>query len=176
MPGFAVQNLGGLAGDSRAVSTQEFIYNYCWEIFDLFETQDKDLLVYAKEATAPVFSVGIENHQGTSLNYKFAKNVTYDDVKITFYDSVGLLRIMKNWRERVWTSDDGIKTAESYKKNSRLLIYPPTWNVNDCENWKLIGSWPSTIRHGDLTYTSSDVKLVEVTVTYDYAEETIGIA
>jgi len=39
----------------------------------------------------------------------------------------------------------------------------------------LVGSWPSVIRHGDLTYTSSDVKIVEVTLTYDFAVVRSGI-
>jgi hypothetical protein len=174
MPGFAVgQNFGGMAGMRTATATQEYLYTYTWEIFELFETQEP-LLVHAKELTTPTFSVGIEMQQGASLEYKFAKSVSYDDVKVTFYDTVGLIRILKGWRQRVWTAAEGLKLAERYKRNSRLLIYPPTWEEDKATNWKLIGSWPSVIRHGELTYTSSDVKIVEVTVTYDWAEEEQG--
>ncbi len=41
--------------------------------------------------------------------------------------------------------------------------------------YDLVGSWPSVIRHGDLTYTSSDVKIVEVTLTYDFAVARSGL-
>ena len=36
-------------------------------------------------------------------------------------------------------------------------------------NWFLYNSWPSQIRSGELTYTNSDIKIVEVTVAYDWA-------
>lgn len=174
MPGFAVQsidgNLGGRAGGGVGVSaTQEYIYNYTWEIFQLFENYD-NLLLNAKDITTPTFSVGIENHQGASLEYKFAKNVSYDDVKVVFYDVVGMIKIFKEWRQSVWTSFSGLKSPNEYKKRSSLAIYPPNWDIDKGELWTLIGSWPSVIRHGELTYTSSDVKIVEITVTYDYAD------
>jgi hypothetical protein len=179
MPGFAVDgNFGGNVGTRRTRdvggSTQEYLYTYTWEIFELFGT-DERLLVNAKDATTPTFSVGIETQQGASLEYKFAKSVSYDDVKVSFYDAVGMIRIFKAWRERVWTAEDGLKVADRYKRNSRLDVYPPTWDIADGVSWKLTGSWPSVIRHGELTYTSSDVKLVEITVTYDWAEEFQGV-
>jgi hypothetical protein len=174
MPGFAVNgvngNFGGQAGAGAGVAaTQEYVYTYSWEIFQLFENFD-NLLINAKDITTPTFSVGIETQQGASLEYKFAKSVSYDDVKVTFYDVVGFIGIFKEWRESVWTNQDGLKVASDYKKRSSLGVYPPDWDRNKGEIWSLTGSWPSVIRHGELTYTSSDVKVVEITVTYDYAE------
>lgn len=172
MPGFAIQGIngvfGGQAGDKPVSATQEYLYSYTWEIFQLMGNLDS-LLVNAKDISTPTFTVGIETQQGASLEYKFAKNVSYDDIKVTFYDAVGMIKIFKEWRETVWTSQDGLKTAESYKRNSKLIIFPPSWDKTQSVEWHLTGSWPSSIRHGELTYTSSDVKLVEVTVTYDFA-------
>lgn len=174
MPGFAIQGIdgqfGGRAGAGAGVpGTQEYLYTYTWEIFQIFENYD-NLLINAKDITTPTFTVGIETQQGASLEYKFAKNVSYDDVKVTFYDVVGMIGIFKQWRESVWTNQGGLKTAEQYKKVSSLAVMPPDWDILKGELWSLTGSWPSTIRHGELTYTSSDVKIVEITVTYDYAE------
>ena len=174
MPGFAVRgidgNFGGQAGSVPGASaTGDYYYTYTWEIYQVFGNYD-NLLVNAKDITTPTFSVGIETNQGASLEYKFAKNVSYDDVKVTFYDAVGMLKIFKEWRQTVWTSFDGLKTAEQYKKTSSLGIFPPDWDQAKRQLWSLTGSWPSTIRHCELTYTSSDVKVVEVTITYDYAE------
>ena len=39
------------------------------------------------------------------------------------------------------------------------------------QEYRLINSWPSVIKYGELTYTTSDIKKVEVTLTYDWAEE-----
>lgn len=173
MPGFAIQGIngvfGGQAGNVPGPSAiQEYLYSYTWEIFQLMGNLDS-LLINAKDISTPTFTVGIETQQGASLEYKFAKNVSYDDIKVTFYDAVGMIKIFKEWRETVWTNQDGLKTAESYKRNSTLIISPPSWENDKSVEWHLTGSWPSSIRHGELTYTSSDVKLVEVTVTYDFA-------
>jgi hypothetical protein len=167
--------VGGQAGSMRGPSSfQEYLHNYTWEVFQLFG-DSQTLLVNAKDITPPAFTVDIENQQGSALRYKFAKSVSYDDVKIVFYDVVGLIKIVKRWRETVWTPGTGLKLANDYKKESRINIYSPTWEPKDGYSWILKGSWPSVIRHGDLTYTSSDVKVVEVTVTYDWAEETTSV-
>ena len=175
MPGFQVMGVGGYAGLTRGPSSfQEYMYSYTWEIFQLFGETGR-LLVNAKDVTPPTFTVSIENNQGASLEYKFAKSVSFDDVKVTFYDVVGLIKTIKQWREMVWTQGSGLKLAEDYKKESRINVFPPTWDLQSGYGWILKGSWPSVIRHGDLTYTSSDVKVVEVTVTYDWAEEATSV-
>lgn len=168
-------NVGGQVGSVKGPSSfQEYLHTYTWEVFQLFGNHET-LLVNAKDITVPTFTVGIETYQGSALEYKFAKSVSYDDVKITFYDVVGLIKIVKNWRQSVWTQDSGLKLANDYKKESKINVYPPTWEPKDGYSWILKGSWPSVIRHGDLTYTSSDVKVVEVTVAYDWAEETTSV-
>jgi len=182
MPGFVVRGVdggdfGGQVGERQLGATEEYYYSYTWEIFDLFtpnRRHDRHVFVKARDITLPTFSVGIETQQGASLEYKFAKNVSYDDVKVTFYDAVGTIDLLKEWRERVWTTDEGLKVAEDYKRISELDVHTPRWDEENRVKWKLTGSWPSSIRHGELTYTSSDVKIVEVTVTYDFAESQRG--
>lgn len=181
MPGFAVSGgingpFGGQGQEWAGSSTREFIYTYTWQIMNLMDRNvnisgPESALIYAKEMTLPTFSVGIENHQGASLEYKFAKSVSWDDIKITFYDSVGMINILRSWRQQVWTADQGLLQADEYKKESEIDVLTPSWIPETATTWRLFGSWPSTIRHGDLTYTSSDVKIVEITVTYDFADE-----
>ena len=182
MPGFFVGDVGNHPRGSASPVT-EYYYTYTWLIENLFidsntptTSDEKSVLVNAKEMTLPAFIVGKEMYTGASLEYKFAKSVSYDDVKVTWYDSVGLINIIKKWRESVWTPNTGLVPAGGYKKDSYLTQYIP--NVSDQNDdvrrfveYKLIGSWPSVIRHGDLTYANSDVKIVEVTITYDWAEE-----
>lgn len=178
MPGFQInQNLGNNPRGA-AQTTAEYYYTYTWEvenIFDEFTTDARDVLIHAKDMTLPAFVVGKETLIGSALEYKFAKNVSFDDVKITWYDTVGLIEIMKRWRRSVWTQEDGLSAAGVYKKRTfqRQYIGDTNGTIDDARDvrYRLEGSWPSVIRHGDLTYTNSDVKIVEVTVTYDWAEE-----
>ena len=177
MPGFMVATedgtLGGRIGAGRINGRVEYYYNYFWEIEHLFETarySTTQSLISLKEASLPTFTVNKETYTGSSLEYKFAKSVTWDDIKVTWYDSAGLLPHLRRWRQAVWTPDYGLSAASEYKRRSILHNFLPTGKGDN--TWTLINSWPSQIRHGDLTYTSSEVKLVEVTVSYDWAEAT----
>lgn len=188
MPGFIVNNIGG--DRKRGVQpTANYYYTYLWNIDSLFVDSGflsgftnfyKSLsdvgLIHAKDMTLPAFSVSKDMLIGGSLEYKFAKAVSYDDVKITWYDTVGLIDTLKKWRESVWDPKTGLAPYGDYKKLTvqRQYITNDDGDVSDDVTYRLHGSWPSTIRHGDLTYTNSDVKIVEVSVTYDYAIEYRG--
>ena len=170
MPGFVVNGLGGRNGTALS-STTEFYHQYFWEINSLLGTSlnSGSPLIACKDISAPVFNVEPERVQSSSLVYKFAKSVSWDDIKVTWYDSVGLLEYVTRWRKSVWTPECGIKTASEYKQTSRITNYLPTGDK--AYAWKLINSWPVVIKTGDLTYATSDIKLVEVTVSYDWAVE-----
>jgi hypothetical protein len=128
--------------------------------------------ILAKDATVPTFSVGKETVDGASLVYKYASMVTWEDIKVTFYDTMlgsgKTSDVVKGWRKTVWTDTGGLASPSDYKKDSQISIYTLDWETSTV--WTLHGSWPSTIKEGDLTYTNTDVKVIEVTVSYDWAE------
>ena len=95
--------------------------------------------------------------------------MTWDDVKVTWYDTYLMLDTLKKWRESVWTPEKGLMPATDYKTGSILSTNLPDGTATN--EWNLVNSWPSTIRYGDLTYTNSDIKIVDVTIAYDWAEE-----
>lgn len=178
MPGFRVNGVSGtFGGEEKSAATagppatREYHYSYTWQVLELVGNYEYMMITTIRDISLPTFRVTTETQQGASLEYKFAKNVSYEDVKVTFYDTVGLLEKVKEWRKTVWTPQEGLKVANDYKKRSRINVFTPEWNQNDSQNFTLHGSWPSVIRHGELTYTKSDVKIVEVTITYDWAEE-----
>lgn len=166
MPGFIVEDIGYGApgGDIKTY------YTYTWDILTVLgDRTTYPPLIYLKEMGLPTFSVGQERVKGASLNYKFASDVTWEDVKVTWYDTSGMLKVIQKWRESVWTEEGGLQPPKEYKKESWLRTFLP--DASEINGWKLINSWPSTIRHGDLTYTQSDVKVVDVVISYDWAEE-----
>ena len=121
---------------------------------------------------------------GSSLVYKYAGMVTWEDIRITFYDTaaggyiptsgvpgsaqIKTSTVLKNWRENVWSSKTGLQSPSDYKKWSTISIYTLDWSIRSI--WTLHGSWPSVVKEGDLTYTSTDIKVIEVTISYDWAE------
>jgi len=176
MPGFMIDQTGVNDDELNPASAyDEYYYSYTWTILNLFkDPTDPGSLrhtaaIHLKDCTLPTFTVNQERYQGASLEYKFAKSVSWDDIKVSWYDTKGLVDIIRKWRQNIWTSEKGIKTAYQYKKETMILNYLPTGQGK--VKWKLINSWPSSIRYGDLTYTTSDAKFVDINITYDWAED-----
>ena len=166
MPGFKV----GFESVEGIDAKTEFYYTYTWEVpLILGSTTKRNELIILRECTTPTFTVNKESYTGASLEYKFAKSVAWEDVKLTWYDTKGLIDRIRDWRRTVWTASEGLKTAKEYKKNSQISCFLP--DSTGVFGWILRNSWPSSIRNGELTYTNSDIKVVEVTLSYDWADE-----
>jgi hypothetical protein len=172
MPGFIIRNLGG--GRESQTTKKEYFTNYNWIIPNLFEStqSNRDNIISLKDATLPSFTVN-KKSAITQIEYKFADSITFDDVSVTWYDADGLhVEIMK-WKDSVWKPDAfGVRQASEYKKLSVISVYQ-SFNGGKLINHNLYNSWPSGIKHSDLTYTSSEIKLVTVTITYDWSDTSV---
>jgi hypothetical protein len=177
MPGFIVNDVGG-GSASRAAAGIKPVYNYTWDINSLFEDPINTTRLLAKDATMPTFTITKDTVDGSSLTYKYAGMVVWEDIKVTFYDVVlggdspGSIQlkastIFKTWRETVWSNSTGLRSPSDYKKESKISTYTLDWQAETV--WTLHGSWPSVVKEGDLTYTNTDIKVVEVTISYDWA-------
>lgn len=173
MPGFTINGFGAgaPANDIRPH------YKYTWDIPSLFEsgvttrvTAGRRPLIYAIDAGTPSWDFDKDEVQGSSLKYKYAKAVIWNDIKITWYDTTGLAEIIRDWRRMVWTPETGLKLPNEYKKES--ILRSLTFDWEDPVIWTLKNSWPQAVKTGDLSYTTSEVKIVDVTVAYDWAVET----
>ena len=178
MPGFIVE--GDRIELQHNDSNKEYFYSYTWNISKIFNTNNPkdltDIKIGLKDCTLPTFTVNKETIEGAQLEYKFAKSISWEDVNVTWYDSEGLFQHILSWRKSVWDSQGiGLKTATEYKKNTVIESYAGSWNDTfEYQKYELYNSWPSSIKYGDLTYTSSEVKYISVTITYDWAVESIG--
>lgn len=191
MPGFIVIPEDDITTEPlpRPSDKARYYYSFTWDITSVFNsdtdpalhnlvssTTTKSPLIHLKNATLPSVTFGKESVKGASLEYKFAKDVSWNDISITWYDTEGMINVVKAWRKMVWSSKLGLNVASFYKRNTILYTYLPDSDplkLDDAGDtvWKLFNSWPSSINYGELTYTSSDVKVVDVTVTYDWAAE-----
>jgi hypothetical protein len=173
LPGFNVaQNVGvGIAATGDRLKP---VYQYTWKILNLFEDIRSlfPTVILAKEITLPTFTVAKETVDGSSLIYKYAGMITWEDIRITFYDMVvGDTKssdIINSWRKNVWSSDTGLKNPNDYKRDSRIEVY--SFDLEYTTTWVLHGSWPQVVKEGDLTYTATEIKVIDVVVSYDWAE------
>lgn len=175
MPGFVVpvrdKAIGGHGADGGAAANADFYNTYTWQIFQLFGKSIMDTgLVYLRDATLPTFTANQDSYLGSSLEYKWAKSVAWDDIKVTWYDTVGLGQVVRDWRKRIWNPTNGLQVAGEYKKRSQIDVY--TGDGNNVVTWCLVGSWPKIVKYGELTYTESNIRTVEVTIAYDWAYDT----
>lgn len=168
MPGFTVNGHG-----SGAAAAVRPYYKYTWELDYLFSSRylgTTSPLIYAINATLPTWVFDKDEAPGASIKYKQAKNISWNPIKISWYEVVGLASILKKWRELVWTPEEGLKDPSIYKQPSSLRSL--TFNWQKPVVWQLHNSWPQEVNSGDLSYSDSDMKVVTVTVEYDWATET----
>ena len=176
MPGFIIGDTKDSKNPNFKLNTvtDEYYTNFFWDISQILNDSVvnnagyKKSLLALKECKLPTFTIEEEKVLGSSVEYKFAKKVNWDDISITWYDNFGLLSVMKSWMSSVFTLKYGMALASNYKKQSTIIVHTPSDSSR--QFYTLNQSWPKSIKFGDLSYTSSDIKIIEATLSYDYAE------
>lgn len=165
MPGFNIRG-GGDGGEPP--NTEETNRAHRWMIISLGEnTVSNENTLFAKTLVLPGFTVEEEVITSAAIKYKFAKTVNWEDVSIAFYDTLNLFPQLIEWQNLVYTENAGIQPANSYKLRS---IFSQTDNTGEPINqFTLHNSWPKSLTHSPLSYESSDIKLVDLVLSYDFA-------
>ena len=172
MPGFFINGSGGdQLSPSNTIETHR---KHRWLIeklgpIDSFETA----ALIAESVQLP--EVDIEQHdiKAALLTYKYAKGVKWGDATITFYDTTQILStIEKEWRDLVYTNAAGVLKhtpgSNGYKQDTTLQQLDGKGAI--VRRLTLKNSWPRKIAHGPLSYGSSDIKLVTITLALDFVE------
>ena len=184
MPGFSIRQFGG---NRDAISTEQRFYtSYSWEIVSFSNRlsqvlTDADYMVMLRTATLPQITFTKEEATGGTIKYKYAGKPGFEDIRISWYDSVNFSRVYKAWQELIYTHEFGVAPPNQYKAESKIRKYladrpstgeqtrstqevPESGNVN----YNLFGSWPVTFKESELTYLEAAIKNVEITLSYDY--------
>jgi len=163
MPGFKINGEG-----EAPINTSEYLWQHRWLIENLGYHVDQDGAFVAKEVALPDLRMERQEILGGLVWYKFAKAVKFDDATITFYDDSKVSNKIDEWRKEIYTEDDGILQHTQYKQDSSILLLDGEGNT--VKRIVLKNSWPANISQGRLTYTESDLKVVIVTLAFDWAE------
>jgi hypothetical protein len=166
MPGF---NIGGGGSGKEPSITSDIKRVHRWRIDQLGELIiNRDVHQYAQSLTWPNISIDEETVMGAAINYKFAKAASFDDVTIAFYDADYVFSNLETWFKLIYTPNSGIGMANEYKKDSKFTLTDGMGEQLDTVTLK--NSWPKSISHSQLTYDNSELKLVNLTLSYDWAE------
>ena len=163
MPGFTIYT-----SEVGVATPKKVLLKHQWTIAKLgpLQINPESPASYARDITLPRISFDEEVVEGAAVKYKFAKFLGYDDVKVTFYDTEGLVLELYGWEAKIFTPATGIGVASDYKMSSKFQLLDGQNNV--LYSITLENSWPKQISLGDLTYTESDAKIVELTLSYDF--------
>jgi hypothetical protein len=108
---------------------------------------------------------------------KLAGQVEYggaDSLECIDYIGADVEGILYAWQQLVANAETGqIGWAYNYKVDAKVLEYSPD---GEClSTWILKGVWPSAIAYGgSLDKSSSDIKRVQVTISYDLGYRKFG--
>jgi hypothetical protein len=176
MPGFIIgesTEAGRGIGFMRLSSpNREYYTNFFWDVtsildFEIINQKGYEHLLALKDCKLPNISIEEEKIMGSFSEYKFAKKVSYDDVSITWYDSTGMITAVNYWMSLMFNNTSGIGFADDYKRSTKIRSYTSDGSMG--QTYELVQSWPKTVKFSDLSYTSSDIKTVEVSLSYDYS-------
>ena len=164
MPGFQISDhqIGQKALPSKVV------YIYTWELENLIETGTRPL--YLKDISLPSYSFDTEAIKTGHAQYQFAKGIKWSDVKLTFYDVAGWGDKLQELSNKIWSPEKGIQLANDYMGESTIKVF--YYDNVLAYTWKLINSWIKSVSFSKLTYESSGVNNVNVTLAYAWAEIT----
>ena len=123
--------------------------------------------LFAQSLQLPTLEFEQETIKAASLTYKVAKRAKWKNCIVKFYDVYGLHKKFEEWQKKIWSVDKGIQHAIDYKGEPIFVMVDGQGNPK--QRYTLNGAYPLSIDHGELSYTSSEVKLLIVTYVYDFA-------
>ena len=169
MPGFKISD----TQDNNQVKLPEnIVYTYTWDISKLVQKQRNEApsLLYLKSCSLPSYSIDTEEVNTGHANYQFAKGIKWQDIKISFYDTYGFADVLQDLSSKVWNETSGIRVADEYMDETKILIYYADWTL--AYTWTLKNSWIKSVSFSELTYESSGANNVNITVAYTWAVRT----
>jgi hypothetical protein len=166
MPGFKIAE----SQQGQLKPPNKVVYLYTWEMPLIVGTSSMAYLTttYLKDISLPSISFETESYKSGHASYEFAKCVKWEDVKITFYDTDDISNIMLDLSKKVWDAARGIRVANEYMADSKINVF--YHDGTKAYTWTLKNSWIKSISFSRLTYESSGVNNVNVTLAYTWAE------
>lgn len=166
MPGFVINGYGNQYPIHNNIET---FRRHRWVIQQLGPITHRNVLIVANEITLPKWTPD-KIEMVYSVEYKYAKNVKWSDCTISFYDALNdysIIDELQDWRDKVHTIENGILKHSDYKQDSVLIELDG--KGSEARKCTLKGSWPISIDYGKLSMSDSTIKLVELTLSLDYA-------
>lgn len=166
MPGFIVGGGGG-PGPPNGIET---LRNHRWAIDNFGPLSGNDAIV-ARDLQLPDLKIERQEILGGLLWYKYAKAVKWDDAVVVFYDDGKISAAVQKWISQVYSNATGIGShnpSSGYKSRCKFNLLAGDGSTKS--SITLFNAWPVSKSEGKLSYTDSQLKLLTVTLAFDWAE------
>ena len=141
-----------------------------------------DIQWWAKTVTLPEFEISEIEHDFLDNKYYYPGRVTWNEVTVTLIDPGAPDMVSKTLK---MLSDSGYAIKDKTDLNAPSMITKGksidtglgslVIEVIDAvgtkvETWTLNNPWIKTVKYGEMDYSSDDIRTIEMTVRYDWAE------
>jgi hypothetical protein len=141
---------------------------------------DAPILWWAKTVTIPAYDVSEVEHNYLDNRFYFPGRVTWNEVSMTLVDPISVdavtqtNKILEDMGYAVKANDTN-KVTMSKKKAANgplpaVVISVLNADGKPIEVWTLRNAFLKSAKFGDLDYSSDDLRTVEMTVRYDWAQ------
>ena len=156
--------------DARHLSSTKNTQVQMTNWYEILVPDMADLTIMVRNCTLPEISTpAVELPFGNS-KAKVPGQVEFGDGSMTFMDAIkkDIEKQLVEWQSKVYDVKTGkMGWVDEFKKDITVTQYGPD---GTCERvWTFEGAWPSQISYGEMSGESSDVKQIQVTMSYDRA-------
>jgi hypothetical protein len=180
MAGFKINNLGGPMVTNPQDSKADWLRDHRFRLVQFLgiDTANNTDILAVKDVDMPEKQIEVLSIQTPGTVYKFAKSAKYSGLKIVFYGTGNLLRTLHKLQEEPHSlakglgnfgNDSIVGRPTGYMKEIQIDIYE---NPQSTEGYSYIfkNAFISKINQGRLSYTSSDIKSIDVEIEYSFFE------
>lgn len=143
-----------------------------------------DVVWWAKTVKVPSYDVAEVEHNFLDNKFYFPGRVSWTDVSMTLVDPVSPDAVKKtneyviganpnNPNYKVKQESDTETTVSKAKAVAALgsvTIMVLDADGDSIETWTLQNAWIKSVSYGDLDYSSDDLRTIELSIRYDWAE------
>jgi len=171
MPGFVIEGneqKNSLAGaKSEWLRTHRFVIT---EFFNLDVSKNPEFLA-VRDISLPDKEIRSFDILAPGTTYKFAKSVTYGDLRINFYGSNKLLTDINKLHDEAHNLEEGIGDFDKYMGQVKFRIFSSS-DRSQYVQYKYYNAWVSNVIHGQVTYGASEIKDIGVNIKFSFFEVT----
>lgn len=135
---------------------------------------------WAKTVTTPSFEVSEVEHDYLDNKFYFPGRVTWNEINLTLVDPISVDAVAST-NDLLTQTGYAVKGNETYKKTmskkqaatgplETLKITVMNAEGEPLEIWTMKNPFIKSGKYGDLDYSSDDLRTVELTIRYDWAE------